>query len=280
MNYRLNTYTYDGNNNWIVWLWQDWDGTNWLNNWKQTYTYAGDKLIEALSQDWNNSNWANYEKFTYTYNGNNVIETLYQTWGASNWVNDWKRTYEYDTNNNIVQELELDWVNSDWENDWKYTYAYDGNNRIGWLWQNWDGSDWVNYLKSSNTFDANDNVIETIQQEWDGSDWINDEKDTYLYIPTGIEHFEGEVNTFSLLQNYPNPFNPNTKISWQAPVGIHQTLKIYDVLGNKVATLIDEYKPAGTFEVEFDASGLPSGIYFYQLKTENITETKKMILMK
>ncbi len=58
------------------------------------------------------------------------------------------------------------------------------------------------------------------------------------------------------------------------------TLKIYDILGNEVATLVDEYKPAGTYEVVWNATGLPSGIYFYQLKTEGLFETKKMILMK
>ena len=85
---------------------------------------------------------------------------------------------------------------------------------------------------------------------------------------------------FSLSQNYPNPFNPNTKISWQTPVGSWQTLKIYDVLGNEVSTLVDEYKPAGTYEVTWYAESLPSGVYFYQLKTENYIETKKMILLK
>ena len=87
-------------------------------------------------------------------------------------------------------------------------------------------------------------------------------------------------NKITLSQNYPNPFNPSTKISWQSPVSGHQTLKIYDVLGNEVATLVDEYKPAGTYEVECNASGLPSGVYFYQLKTDGFVETKKMILMK
>ncbi len=84
---------------------------------------------------------------------------------------------------------------------------------------------------------------------------------------------------FSLNQNYPNPFNPSTKISWQVPVGSWQTLKIYDLLGNEVTTLIDEYKPAGKYEIVWDASYLPSGVYFYQLNTENFIETKKMIII-
>jgi|WetSurSiteA1Bulk_404760.scaffolds.fasta_scaffold05387_4 hypothetical protein len=85
---------------------------------------------------------------------------------------------------------------------------------------------------------------------------------------------------YSLDQNYPNPFNPSTKISWQLPVGCSQTLKIYDVLGNEVATLVDEYNPAGKYEVEWDASSYPSGVYFYQLKTDEYISTKKMILLK
>ncbi len=85
---------------------------------------------------------------------------------------------------------------------------------------------------------------------------------------------------FSLSQNYPNPFNPRTKISWQSPVGSHQTLKVYDVLGREVATLVNEYRDAGSYEVEFDASQLASGVYYYQLKVGQFVETRKMILMK
>ena len=85
---------------------------------------------------------------------------------------------------------------------------------------------------------------------------------------------------YRLSQNYPNPFNPNTKISWQSPAGGVQTLKIYDVLGNEVATLVNEYKPAGSYEITWSADQLPSGVYFYQLKAENYIETKKMILLK
>ena len=85
---------------------------------------------------------------------------------------------------------------------------------------------------------------------------------------------------FVLQQNYPNPFNPSTKISWQSPVSSWQTLKVYDVLGKEVATLVNEYKPRGRYEVEFDASHLSSGVYYYQLRAGEYVEIKKMILMK
>ncbi len=93
------------------------------------------------------------------------------------------------------------------------------------------------------------------------------------------------ILTFSLNQNYPNPFNPSTTISWQSPVSSWQTLKIYDVLGNEIATLVDEYRPAGSYEFNYtlghDSSpARASGIYFYQLKAGDYVETKKMILLK
>ena len=88
------------------------------------------------------------------------------------------------------------------------------------------------------------------------------------------------VNQFQLNQNYPNPFNPSTTISWQSPVGSWQTLKVYDMLGREVTTLVNEYKPAGGYEVEFDAASLSSGIYLYKLKSGDFIQTKKMILMK
>jgi hypothetical protein len=85
---------------------------------------------------------------------------------------------------------------------------------------------------------------------------------------------------FALEQNYPNPFNPTTVISWQSPVGGHQTLKIYDVLGNEVATLVDEYKEAGRYKLEYDASNLASGVYIYKLTAGSFVSSKKMMVIK
>jgi Secretion system C-terminal sorting domain len=88
------------------------------------------------------------------------------------------------------------------------------------------------------------------------------------------------LSDYRLFQNYPNPFNPTTIISWQSPVSGKQTLKVYDILGKVVVTLVNEIKPAGKYEVEFNASNLPSGIYFYRLTARNFIQTKKMILIK
>jgi len=99
-----------------------------------------------------------------------------------------------------------------------------------------------------------------------------------------IEVVVGTPTEFSLGQNYPNPFNPSTTIKYQIPELSFVTLKVYDVLGNEIVTLVNEEEPAGEYEVEFSSSGgandLSSGIYFYQIKAGSYIETKKMILLR
>jgi len=87
-------------------------------------------------------------------------------------------------------------------------------------------------------------------------------------------------NTFRLSQNHPNPFNPTTTLRYQIPEASSVNLKIFDVLGNEVATLVNETKPAGEYQIVFDGTNVPSGIYFYKLTAGKYSETRKMILMK
>ena len=85
---------------------------------------------------------------------------------------------------------------------------------------------------------------------------------------------------FSLYQNFPNPFNPGTIIKYQLPEFSKIQLTVYNVLGRKVKTLVNEERPAGLYEVEFDATNLPSGIYFYKIIAGRYSQTRKMIFLK
>jgi hypothetical protein len=103
----------------------------------------------------------------------------------------------------------------------------------------------------------------------------------YAQSPSDVQEINSETPASYLLQqNYPNPFNPSTKINYSIPAISFITLKVYDVLGNEVATLLNEEKPAGSYEVDFSASGLTSGIYFYKLTAGSFVETKKMLMIK
>ncbi len=97
---------------------------------------------------------------------------------------------------------------------------------------------------------------------------------------TSVEDEQLFPYSFKLEQNYPNPFNPMTTIGYQLAVNSKVILKVYDILGNELATLVNEEKPAGDYEVEFNATNLSSGLYFYQLEAGEFIQTKKMILIK
>lgn len=101
-------------------------------------------------------------------------------------------------------------------------------------------------------------------------------------IGSSVELNDEIVTDYKLQQNYPNPFNPSTEISYLLSAFRHVTLKVYDVLGREVVTLVDEQKQAGKYTVQLYANNfqLSSGVYYYQLKVENFVETKKMLLIK
>ncbi len=99
-------------------------------------------------------------------------------------------------------------------------------------------------------------------------------------LATSVEDKDNIPVDFSLSQNYPNPFNPSTVINYQLASGGFVSLKVYDVLGKEVAALVNEYKPAGVYAETLNATSLPSGVYFYSLRTGSYNLTKKMVLAK
>ena len=107
-------------------------------------------------------------------------------------------------------------------------------------------------------------------------------------FPTDVEPISDLPKSYELKQNYPNPFNPSTKIRYTIPSvtlsGVEETvsvqLKVFDILGNEVSTLVDEEKEPGIYEVEFSAVNLASGIYIYRLHSSEFTNTKKMVILK
>ena len=98
---------------------------------------------------------------------------------------------------------------------------------------------------------------------------------------TGNQNISNNIpNKYSLKQNYPNPFNPTTKISFDLPKQDFVTLKVYDVLGKEVAKLVNEQRNAGSYIIDFNASHLSSGVYFYRIESGEFMQVKKMLLIK
>ena len=142
----------------------------------------------------------------------------------------------------------------------------------------WDSS-FANYNYTEKTIDLSGGgypgfvgLVDSLQLIYEGLIKLTDvdQNENISAIP-----FQSDLS-----QNYPNPFNPTTKIKYQIPTGGIVSLKVYDVLGREVAALVNEEKPTGSYVVEFDASNLASGVYFYSLQTGNFIQTKKMILLR
>ena len=113
----------------------------------------------------------------------------------------------------------------------------------------------------------------------DGRLWSWGIVDTLRTI-ANVDDGQSTPTSYQLSQNYPNPFNPSTTIIYSIKNDGIVNLIVYDILGNEVATLVNSEKPSGVYEIEWHAIGIPSGLYFYQLRTDGYIETKKMLLLK
>ncbi len=176
----------------------------------------------------------------------------------------------------IYERVHLKWITKTEVNNYGFEIErkQGGNKwrRIGFIEGYGTTSESKEYSFINNITEINTRLIKyrLKQMDFDGS---------YEYSEEVLVENPAPVD-YTLQQNYPNPFNPTTKIKYQLPELSFVTIKVYDVLGNEMAVLVNEKRPAGNFEVEFNATTLPSGIYFYRLQAGAFIETKKMVFMK
>ena len=314
-NQRRFTYAYDSNGNWSSLLYERFDGSQWVNRVKYTNTYdPNENLTLTLAEWWEESQWMYKSRITYTYDSkNNMKLELWKRWEGSQWVNSWQYTYTYDFNDNMALYFKENWDGSQWMSEWRrnYTYNSTGNMTLDLL-EIWAEGQWVNDKRYIYTYDSNENMPLALAESWDGSSWVQNkmgelsfydsfgreynylayEANVYYSVITDVKKTHLDVLNYSLFQNYPNPFNPSTTIKYSIPNGGNENfrslqLKIYDVLGREVATLVNKEQSPGNYEVQFNASSLTSGIYFYKLQAvpssgsgQVFVESRKMILIK
>jgi predicted phosphodiesterase len=128
--------------------------------------------------------------------------------------------------------------------------------------------------------EVDENNLRTIWKHRTEQFNFKDGGDDYNYVITSVNSKNVFPGKYALSQNFPNPFNPSTKIQYSIPQSANVVINVFDILGKEIETLVNEEKPAGTYEVEFNAANLPSGVYFYSLKTGSYVKTKKMLLLK
>jgi hypothetical protein len=163
-------------------------------------------------------------------------------------VNANRGTYVYEANGKLLSYLYCRWINSSWVPD-------DSENREGYRVTDGAGNHY-SFSGHSATF-------------------------SYRLLVTGITDNNSSIPEMLFLsQNYPNPFNPTTTISFSFPSRSFVSLKVFDVMGRDVATIVSEEMPAGNYSRQWNAAGMPSGVYFFRLHAGAYTETKKLLLLR
>ena len=302
LNSNRDTYTYDVNGNLVSTLSDNWINNAWTTSNKETDTYDNNhNQLTTLNQSWFNNAWVNINRTTSTFDGNhNRLTYIAETYSNSAWVASSRITVTYDANNNLLTQLEETWFNSAWVNRTRNTKTYGSNNNmLTLLAEFWTNNAWVNSSKQLFTYDGNGNPSKLEYFTWVSNNWVYSKggldialNGGKLYLSyygaivifqfgaTGINDKIISDNTFNLQQNYPNPFNPSTTINFSITKEENVKLNVYNLLGDKVASIVNENKQAGNYSVLFNASTLSSGIYFYKLEAGQNSRIRKMLLIK
>lgn len=306
----LSTYTYDfnGNNTERLVLFKR-DSTL-RNIYRYISSFSVNRLLQTEIFEWEDENWEPVYKWVYAYNWNGTIKTIeYSEYlGEEYFIID-REVYTYDSNRNPVEILIQDYGNQSWidierrdltynqnlpvqesrykrdNNNWvlflKYTHIYNSVNKIDSTRIEGFYSTGYEVSRHSYLYDENLNMTEKLEQTWYQSNLRNFYRTTYAYQSlTGIQDNKIMPVTTVLSQNYPNPFNSQTSISFELEGEQHIELSIYNQVGQKLKTLINDVKTQGPHSITWDAADSPSGIYFCELKTAGQRKSIKLILLK
>lgn len=270
------------------------DNTNWTASGYQYPRICG-IAIDADNNQWIATSYGGLFKFNgsmminYTKDNSGLPTNSLTSLTIDNEGNKWVGTYDaglvkfdgnnwevYNTNNsdiwsNLITCIVIDNKNNKWI----------GTKESGLV--KFDGNNWTHFYTENSGIP--DYRINSVSFDKFGNIWVATMNGFCVYNESGVVEVDEEINTefpnnFILDQNYPNPFNPSTTINFQTPKNSYANLSIYNILGQKVETLVNDYVTAGSHSVNWDAANMPSGIYVYRLEVGSFSVSKKMVLIK
>lgn len=271
-NFRLDMRAHDEDGNVIERTLQDWDGEagEWVNADRTLTSISVDETeTEAIDQEWDPEAdggagaWVNADREVFSIDYTTMTATtLVQEWdpdangGSGAWVNRSNMTAEFSDQFELVQFLSQTWSTT--------------------------ANDWEDAIRGTSEVDENGNVIMQMTEAWTGSEWMNVDRSLITYEEFDVTASERElpIAHFQLDENYPNPFQGSTTISFTLAAPQHVTLEIFDVLGRRVATLVDAMKGPGTHQAALDAGGFSAGLYVYRLSADDHQAARTMLLVK
>ena len=269
-----------------------WRHDEWKNKVATTLTYEGDLCVTKTISKWRDSTWVDrvIKELSYNEYGDRDEKVTYK-WRDSTWTQRHKMSYGYNSNFDLSEKLFYKWMDSTWVNKARASITYDDNqNLFQILLEKKDSTDaWVNVSLRENAFSDNDELLESVQYKWHDEDWMPRKKDEYSYsgergaLSSGL--FAVVPKKVELIKTYPNPFNPVTTISYRLLDADHISIDIYDMIGNKVRTVVNQTQDAGIKSYQWNATndlGQPvsAGMYLYTIKAGDFRQTKKMVLLK
>lgn len=214
----------------------------------------------------------------YVESGSVEKYTTYNTSFNDYLVNAFNQFYFVDYDAEVAESVE-----GPFEPDFRVTHTEENGKVISALEEYYSEATqmWEAEYRTEYTYHNNTNYIIEENEFYNfGDEWDNDYRTIYRYASSVTTQPGEAVETFRLQQNYPNPFNPTTVIGFQLSEASDVKITVYDMLGREIAVLLDEFRASGEYEVDFDASGLSSGIYIYRLQTDSFIKSRKMILQK
>lgn len=257
----------------------------WTNTRKTEFIYLKGNpnyLRTEYDYDWENEAWVPYYQTEYTRNDQlNITEVVFMDYFNGSYENISRMVYDYQADGMTIDSLYYDvWMNSSWTPSSLsvYTYTASGDDDVIYF-KEWMNGSWEELSKISYTYDDQGRETVSLTEIYENNAYRNGYRELTSYAVTSVKE-ETSPASFTLKNNYPNPFNPSTTIEYEVMNAGMVTLTVYNVLGQVVAVLQNGYQQAGVYTVQFDGTGLTSGVYLYELAAGSTKITKKMILNK
>jgi hypothetical protein len=299
LNKVIYSYTPEGKNETMIYqLWRDTDWANWqrFNRLYDTHN----RLTEFVNAEWDSA-WVNKTRYLFYYNSSDkVCEKVYELW-TINWTKSEKEIYIYNEagkTDTIIQQV---WQDMEWNNSGLFINSYDiGWNRIEELFYQWNNLEWMQKGRLGFEYDAHNNGIKADNYQWQ-SGWIPATRYFFITYNNGLESIsfnaksvvvqydiftsagqeeQSLLSKYLLSDNYPNPFNPSTTINFSVPEQLRVKITLFNILGREIRVLFNDIVPAGEHKLLFNAAGLSSGVYLYQMNAGNFKALKKMVIIR
>jgi len=305
------TQTYDDQGRLASYITEEWKLGLWVKSSAIIESYDDTGLYHyRILQQWSDTGWVNQYRLSSNRNaeGKEVSGTS-ETWTDNAWVNSTRNTYTYDDSGNMTDNLGESWVQDAWKPSYRYERTYDnGGHILTNEYDQWTGSVWLSTGRTTNTYNDDGSRATVLSEKWQVNEWVpggynlvlvmdNDRTAVSLSGFQFIFH-QATITTqvadntsvlpqsYQLSQNYPNPFNPSTTIRYSLPASSIVSLKVYNILGQLVANLVDSHQSTGWHEATWNAN-ISSGIYFYRIDAasasdpaKRFSEVRKMMLLK